>query len=114
MNDNMYDNFSDATTVVLNSEEQSSVVGKQSKTEQNITMPFFDKEETEVISWSLQRQAELRTEMIAFYKKDFTEILQVLSDIELDIKKRQALMRQFVGEYQQHWESAFSMLDLEK
>ena len=114
MNDNMHDNLSDAPAVVLGSADQSSVVGKQSKAEQNITISFFNKEEAEIISWSLQRQAELRTEMITFYKKDFSEILQVLSDIEPDSKKRQALMRQFVGEHQQHWESAFSMLDLEK
>ena len=114
MNDNICDVVSDATNVVLDSQKKSSVSGNQSKTEKNITMSFFNKEEAEIISWSLQRQAELRTEMIAFYKKDFTEILQVLSDIEPDINKLQSLMRQFVGEYQQHWKSAFSMLDLEK
>lgn len=75
---------------------------------------FISRENTEIVSWALQKQAELRTEMVTFYKKDFVEIFQTISEIEPDKEKRQALMRQFVADYQEHWKEAFAMLDMEK
>jgi hypothetical protein len=67
-------------------------------------------ETKEAISWILERQAELRSELMAFYKKDLKEIQSSLSAIgsegvdDFAKKALEAVERHFIDQWQRSYD----------
>jgi hypothetical protein len=78
---------------------------------------FFDilKEHKEIVSWILEKQAELRAELLTFYKKDLKEIQSSLASISDGVQKTsndfgaialKNVQDFFIGE----WKRSFNMI----
>jgi hypothetical protein len=79
---------------------------------ENINIEHFKaiSETKEAISWILERQAELRSELMAFYKKDLKEIQSSLSSIgsegvdEFAKKALESVEKHFIDQWQRSYD----------
>jgi hypothetical protein len=67
----------------------------------------------EEINWILEKQAELRSELLAFYKKDIKEIDAAISDIKTDKEDytfRKDILDKVQANFVTHWEQSYNLI----